>query len=556
MSLYEALVKNCFPFPTFRPHQEEACRKILAALFEQDYGLAIIDAPVGFGKSPVLVGIATTAFVAEQKTSFYTTPQIVLQNQLTRDFPQIPSIKGRSNYNCLESVEQHQNPILHCDMGSCLIDPLKQTCPYSHGNCLYLKAKEECKNAPICCMNLAYYLTAKNVFDDRDILIIDEGHNVSEWGIRQIEVVISRSDIGDLPFPNIKTYPETIDWLKTVVQPAISSEKSRTKSKRDWSPVGSKDYQYYFTELSRLERILEKITLLLDDWEFTRGTEEWIISNRTIIRGKNVYKQLAFTPITAGRFLGKLLWSRADKIIVSSGTISPDFFIKEAGLGKLAFDPKDCVISVPSDFPPERSPIYYKPVGKMIQKEKETTWPHMIRAINEVILPRQDRRGIVHTYSYENANYIYDHIDPSLRYLLVMQDRNNRDESLANWLKMKGPSLFISTNMTEGLDLKDDLARYQIYVKLAYPFLGDPRVKKRLEMGGNGRIWYNMMCILDILQASGRCTRSREDWSELFIFDSSFDYLYKSFNRYFKPWFKDRMNNITNLPSPIFFAKP
>jgi Rad3-related DNA helicase len=544
MSLVNSLIDSCFPFSLYRPHQRECILDALTKLFEQDYGLYVIDAPTGFGKSPVHVDIAAVAYAAMNKKTWYLTSQRILEDQLTRDFSSVPNLKGRSNYICLESEEQHQQPILHCDMGSCLVDPLKQGCKYAHDGCLYVKARETCKNAPVACMNLAYYLTASRNLDDRDIMILDEAHSVSEWGIKWIEVVIGQNDIGNLSFPILKTYPEAIDWLKNIVQSAIKGERDRTKAKRDWSLVGSKEYQYYFAELSRLERSLEKITLLLDDWDFCH--EDWIMSNREARYGKNVYKQLVFTPVTAGRFLGKLLWSHADKVIVSSGTIVPDYFIKEAGLGNRKFDRKECVFSVPSDFPPERSPVYVIPNhSKMSMGEKAKTFPVIIQELNAIIAKRRDRKGLLHTFSYENAKYIEEHIAPELRSMLMMQDRTRRDESLNDWVESKRPSVFVSTNFVEGIDLKDERCRWQGYVKIGYPSLADKRVAKRLELKHN--LWFSWQAIENLLQSSGRASRSRDDWAEMFILDGSFTPLYSRYHKYFKQWFIDRVVNVTSF---------
>jgi Rad3-related DNA helicase len=76
-------------------------------------------------------------------------------------------------------------------------------------------------------------------------------------------------------------------------------------------------------------------------------------------------------------------------------------------------------------------------------------------------------------------------------------------------------------------------------MKIAYANISDKRVAART--GRNDWLWYSMQAIEDIEQASGRATRSKEDWSEMFIFDSSFGDLLKRYNKCFKQWFKARV---------------
>ena len=129
-----------------------------------------------------------------------------------------------------------------------------------------------------------------------------------------------------------------------------------------------------------------------------------------------------------------------------------------------------------------------------------------------------------------------------------MQDREDK-ESLAKWLDSKGPSVFISTAMTEGIDLKDDRARYQIYVKMGFPFMGDKRVAKRIDLGHWA--WYNYQAIEDVEQASGRATRTPTDWAETFILDASFGNLLSRSRPYFKQWFLDRIKVVNVPPRPL-----
>ena len=90
--------------------------------------------------------------------------------------------------------------------------------------------------------------------------------------------------------------------------------------------------------------------------------------------------------------------------------------------------------------------------------------------------------------------------------------------------------------MIEGLDLKDDLARYQILAKVPFPFIGDKRVYERLINRGEND-WFNLQAVEDICQAFGRAVRTDTDWATFYILDESFEGLWNRYKAFFTPEF-------------------
>jgi Rad3-related DNA helicase len=66
--------------------------------------------------------------------------------------------------------------------------------------------------------------------------------------------------------------------------------------------------------------------------------------------------------------------------------------------------------------------------------------------------------------------------------------------------------------------IKDDLARFQIIVKLPYPPLSVKRVKKLFDIDGD---WYENKMLNTLVQACGRATRSKNDFSTTYILDGN-----------------------------------
>ncbi len=535
--------KNAQGKASYRPYQEKVIIKALTALVEQDYNVFYIDASVGHGKSADIITVERV--LSEMGlNSYYTTPQLILQDQLG-EFKDLPQVKGRSNYPCLEEYIESmskesigewffKNPDANCSNAECQINE-SYRCQFKD-KCVYSVQRDKCIDSTMCGMNIAYMmLVRRDLFDQRYLFSCDEAHGVPEWGVGFVSVIIRESDVGFIPVFE-KGFQAYILWLEKTIYPRYELKEEQMKERLQSLGKGKRKIVMGLTEdYKRVKNLLKKIDLLLADYE--ENQEEWIWDIVEDTRGK----KLVFQPITSGRFLDAILWSRGEKMLFSSGTITPDIFQEEGGLKEKSFNFKDCVIEVPSEFPPEKSPITYKAIGKMTAKDgvKDISFPLIMKEINQEVSDRKDRKGIIHCFSYDNADYIIKNLREDLKPLMFIQDRTDREGSLERWMKSNEPSVFISTNMTEGLNLKGDLCRYQIYTKVGFPNTTDKRVAKRLELGH--WLWYYLQAIEDLEQASGRATRSIDDWSEMFIHDASFGKLFVKYNVYLKKWFKDRM---------------
>ena len=84
-----------FPFPNIRLKQREALQEICDA-FNQGYRVIVLEAPTGFGKTPVGICVART-----MGSSYVCSTTKELQTQYVNDFPFLRSIKGMNNFTCL-----------------------------------------------------------------------------------------------------------------------------------------------------------------------------------------------------------------------------------------------------------------------------------------------------------------------------------------------------------------------------------------------------------------------------------------------------------------------
>ena len=94
---------------------------------------------------------------------------------------------------------------------------------------------------------------------------------------------------------------------------------------------------------------------------------------------------------------------------------------------------------------------------------------------------------------------------------------------LRKHMNSKKPTVLLSPSMTEGVDLKGDLSRFQIICKVPYPYLGDPIIRKRMAKNAK---WYPMKTAMSIVQSYGRSVRTMEDSAITYILDSDWRRFY------------------------------
>ena len=120
----------------------------------------------------------------------------------------------------------------------------------------------------------------------------------------------------------------------------------------------------------------------------------------------------------------------------------------------------------------------------------------------------------------EVANYLKRNIKNRR---LLTHNSDNRDEILKKHTTTKKATVLLSPSMTEGVDLKGDLSRFQVICKIPYPYLGDQIVRKRMHKHKN---WYGLQTAKSIVQSCGRSVRSNNDTAVTYILDSDWKRFY------------------------------
>jgi Rad3-related DNA helicase len=156
----------------------------------------------------------------------------------------------------------------------------------------------------------------------------------------------------------------------------------------------------------------------------------------------------------------------------------------------------------------------------MSASEIDSTLPKLAEAVRQILAAHPNEKGIIHRHSYKVSSYIMKNIKNRR---LLTHKSEDREDVLNQHISSKEPTVLVTPSMTEGVDLKGDLSRFQIICKVPYPYLGDKLVQKRMRKWS---WWYPLQTAKTIIQSLGRSIRSADDHAVSYILDSDWDRFY------------------------------
>lgn len=512
------IIQQNFPFPIFRTHQRETIQRIIQA-FKQGKKFVVVEAPTGSGKSPIALTVSRIA-----KESYILTPQKILQDQYMKDFGnEIVDLKGRNAYNCTQTGDS-------CTMGICIQmgkSSLPECVPKdiaSEIKCPYYQRIREAQISHITLFNFKSFLyqTPLDRFPKRKLIVIDECHNTEKELVDVLAVKISENQLRQLKvsLPVSDTISGCLKHFRT--ENLIT--KLRTKIKK------LKDEEQYVK--SEKLRILLMDVLFIDsqanDENFVVDYEEYTnpLDNKTT-------KSILFRPIYVKNWSHKL-FDYGNKILLMSATVlNYKLMIENLGINinDAAF------IRIPSIFPVKNRPIVIKPVGFMTYKHIDNTLPKLVHSISETLSKYQGKKGIIHTHSFKILNYIKKNINSNNRSRLLFQNDFDTREQMLLHHSTTTDSVLVAPAMHEGVDLKDDLSRFQIICKVPYPnSVNDVWMKRRTKESWH---FYTWLTALKLVQCYGRSVRSENDKAVTIVLDSQFEKFLKQCKYALPVWFNE-----------------
>jgi Rad3-related DNA helicase len=540
--------RQFFPYNVVRPEQERAINFILSSFFESKKRVCIAELGTGLGKSAIAITVAkylsanvlNVEMEGKSFGSYILTTQKILQDQYTNDFgPKkknlLQSIKSSSNYTCVFHNQQscgESRRLLSVMSKQLSGTDFSNTC---RSRCPYVLQKTAFLNSDLGITNFSYFLAetmyAKKLLP-RDLLIIDEAHNIESEVSKFIEVTFSEKfsrEVLKCKLPKLRgldDYTQIVfDWVCTTYKSALARHILAIKKAIEKGlNVGDSGMQ----DLSKQYEMLDKHICKVNRFITTFNIDNWILN---IIEpfGKS-QRKFEFKPISIADYAEDVLFRFGDRILLMSATIvDKSVFCKSIGIN----ENDTTFISIPSPFPTESHKIHYMPVGKMSIKNIDVTLPKLTEIISMLLEQHASDKGIIHCNTFKIANYLKENIKSNR---LLIHNSDDREKVLNFHISNPQPTVLLSPSMTEGINLSDDSSRFQILCKVPFPYLGDKVIKKRKL---NDSRWYPFQTAKSVIQALGRSVRNETDYAVSYILDEDWDYFYRINNKLFSDEFKN-----------------
>ncbi len=174
----------------------------------------------------------------------------------------------------------------------------------------------------------------------------------------------------------------------------------------------------------------------------------------------------------------------------------------------------------------------------MSYKSKEETFKRYIPYIQKLLDKYKNKKGIIHTNSFELAKWIENSISNPR---LIFHDSTNKDEMLKLHFESDEPTVIVSPSMDTGVSFDNDKARFQIIAKVPYPSLGSQKNKLRQN---NNPDWYAWKTVAGLIQMSGRPVRSDMDYADTIIIDGSFGDVIKHSSKFMPDWVQEAIKKV------------
>jgi ATP-dependent DNA helicase DinG len=459
-----------FPYPKPREIQIQT----LEALSENWnlYDVFVIVAPTAFGKT----ALARTLMNTFHSVSAIT-PTNLLVDQFLDEFPDTPTLSRLDSYWC----EKWRRP-----------------CPITRGKTRNFcnMTRDNCACPASADLSTAKYRRGPGIYNYhtylahklyRDVLVVDEAHNLLPQ-IRERQAI--RIWQHDVRYPhNMWTSEQIREWVSTL---PLNKQKSK-----------------------KIQLLKEAVTYDVPTYIAQRTTEEF--NGKGTIRGEPEERDLLkLLPVDISD-APPMFWPReVEKIILLSATIG-EKDIEALGLNRK----RVCYIDCKSPIPAENRPIIPLNIISVNRSNMELSAELIAQEIELIANFHQGQKGVIHA-TYQMARLLRSHLSGP-RY--IFHDRENKKHRYFEFRKSTSDSILVACGMYEGIDLPDDLGRWQVITKIPWMSLGNPAIRHLAELDPS---WFEWESLKTTIQACGRICRTPSDFGVSYIADKSFDRLMSS----------------------------
>ncbi|MGP8125936.1 MAG: helicase C-terminal domain-containing protein [Nitrososphaerales archaeon] len=539
---------DCFPYESMRQFQKEVLEQVDQAMTSKRF--IVLEAPVGFGKSAVAAALCTYLSSAYILTS---TKQ--LQDQYASDFG-FPVVKGKSNFQC--RVPTASGLLPQCSKGRCEADWKLSDCPHyltfedydqhkrrlctRDSRCEHVKDGKLCPyyeqkwfgfRASVTVCNYPFLMSQLKYAEavpHRRLLVCDEAHDLEKQIVGFASFALVRSEIARYWNGDDKEFfipdrglDDPAAWLD------VLSDTKGILGEFCATHLEDGTLQDRVAACKDLGEALERF---IGDLEGDSGN--WVVNGVRRAKDGSI-DEVVFQPIQIGGFT-RPLFETADSILFMSATI----FSKELLCNTLGVREEDVsyISLAESTFPVENRPIYALNTARLNRASLDASLGSITEAVDAIMDRHVGVRGVIHTTSYYQVNYIMQHVSESNRRRLVTTEGSSERSALLRVHGSTDASVLISPSLFQGVDLKDEMSRFQVVVKVPYPDLSERRTVVKLRRDS---AWYDWQTALRLVQTYGRSVRSETDHAVTYVLDSNFMPFVDAHRAFFPAYFLEAL---------------
>ncbi|MDE1842926.1 MAG: ATP-dependent DNA helicase [Thaumarchaeota archaeon] len=524
----------------FKPREIQ--KEILQGIeqkIKSGYKTIILSAPTGVGKSLIAATLARY-----YGSSFIVTASKQLQDQYSKDLKFLMPVKGKSNFACLRLVEQESLALsdtksaiqrgLTCEKGLCEETTMKDgkkirdVCKFkpklgepeavTGDLCHYYNQKYRALTSPHSIWNYASYFQlmkfnrkSYSEYVTKPIAIFDEAHKIEDQIIQFIGVDIYNIYLNECGI-NANAYDLT--EIGMIVQLLDDLARSYSDQLRKLQESRSFALNPDYVLLAKLESRYEKVANAHAEMYSNKNN---FVVNDPFKDERGNFRSISIKPLDISKYV-KTFFDIEHQIFMSA-TIDKESFCENAGLepSKVGF-----VDTPRSPFPPDKRRINFLNTRKLSYSSSKDDELAVIKKIDDILSQHDSERGLILTSSEKRCSDIKNNLsEKNRRRIRICHSRNEngmtQDEVLQEHSRDEN-GVLLSSSLWEGVDLKDDLSRFQIIAKVPYPNLSEKRTKIKMQ---KFPLWYKSQTLTKLLQGFGRSIRSEEDWAVTYVLDSA-----------------------------------
>ena len=152
---------------------------------------------------------------------------------------------------------------------------------------------------------------------------------------------------------------------------------------------------------------------------------------------------------------------------------------------------------------------------------------------DEILGVFKDVKGLIHAPSYRAMEEMADVIGNSR---IITHGSDNFQQKLEEFYARTDNAVFMSPICQQGVDFKNDRARFQVITRVPYLNAGDEFISMKMA---KDFAWYNYQSLIIFGQQIGRINRGPEDWGHTILMDERFNKYIARNSKILPKWLKD-----------------